>query len=155
MNAHTNGLADYITEYDANFLQVPNDFAPINNEKPPRNNCDTKTCSDGKELMDVWIINDLTILNGRVLGDLFGRKTFHGKLGSSCVDYFLASNGIMPYVSYLKVNLYTIYSDHSPVTLSLHLDNGFNPERLNYTFTKTEQKFKWDLLKAAILLPKH
>ena len=85
-NAHTNNLDDYIIDSDKDFLDLPKTFFPSSEKPPPRNNCDDKSCSDGKELMDLCISCDLQIVNGRKIGVLYGKKTYFGKLGSSCVD---------------------------------------------------------------------
>ena len=44
------------------------------------------------------------MLNGRVLGDMFGSYTCHAPNGSSTVDYVLVSNSILDQILYFRVS---------------------------------------------------
>jgi hypothetical protein len=59
-----------------------------------RQSRDTKIDHRGKELLDLCISNQLSILNGRVLGDMFGNYTCYTPNGASVVDYVLVSENI-------------------------------------------------------------
>ena len=55
-----------------------------------RNSEDMKIVNKrGKDFLDICRINDLSIVNGRTIGDIFGSYTCHRKRGSSVVDYLL------------------------------------------------------------------
>lgn len=45
----------------------------------------------------------MRVLNGIVLGDMFGRYTCHTQNGSSTVDYVLVSESIMDQILYFRV----------------------------------------------------
>jgi hypothetical protein len=49
----------------------------------------------GKELLNLCICNQIRILNGRVLGEMFGNYTCDTSNGSSVVDYVLVSENIL------------------------------------------------------------
>ena len=46
----------------------------------------------------------MRILNGRVIGDLFGKYTCHKSTGSSVVDYIILSEELLTSVLYFKVS---------------------------------------------------
>ena len=71
-NARTSTKPDFITSSGNDPLNIPVDMIP--DPPRPRNNIDTKQNSDCNELLDLAIANDLYILNGRTLGDIFGKK---------------------------------------------------------------------------------
>ena len=56
---------------------------------PKRNSHDKQITSRGKEFLDICKINDIIIVNGRKIGDIFGKFTCHEWNGSSLVDYML------------------------------------------------------------------
>ena len=59
-----------------------------------RNNNDKSTNSYTNTFMDIVSQTNLSIHNGRSLGDMFGEFTHVGYNGASTVDYFLASHTI-------------------------------------------------------------
>ena len=85
---------------------------------------------------------DLRILNGRTNGDTLGRPTYHGRNGTSVVDYIICDHEIFSeQPSYL--------SDHSQVvgwfkskvsTSPSHSDKQANLE----TLTKLPPQFIWE-----------
>ena len=128
-NARTSNLSDIIKHKNLpaqipNALDFPlefniNDNNTTNyNRLPDRNNTDTQTNTDGKQLIDLCIANELIILNGRTFGDLFGQKTFYSSRGSSCLDYFLTKTRMRSSINSLRILPYTRFSDHCPLILS-------------------------------------
>ena len=75
-NARIGREIDFIKEdkcgHDS-FVPLPNDYIPQN--LPTRNSRDTHTNSYKKPFLDVLTNNELHVLNGRTLGDLFGDFT--------------------------------------------------------------------------------
>ena len=65
--------------------------------------------------------NDLHILNGRTIGDLFGEFTCLQSGGASVVDYFIISSDCKQYVKYMSVLDFTCFSGHKPLMLALKL----------------------------------
>ena len=55
---------------------------------------DKGRCSRGKSLLELYIQSRLITLNGRSFGDTVGRFTTHCSLGSSVINYFIASEDI-------------------------------------------------------------
>ena len=66
------------------------------------------------------------ILNGRTLGDLQGKPTCFSPKGKSVVDYFICSQNIMPKIIKFHVNNLTVFSDHCPIELLVHLPHQAN-----------------------------
>ena len=77
--------------YDSDeFLPMPDDYIPDKNT--PRFSQDTKTNTYGTHFLNIIMNNQLTILNGRTLGDMTGNFTSVQKQGCSVVDYFQLCN---------------------------------------------------------------
>ena len=95
-----------------------------------RNSQDLKTINKrGHDFLDICRVNDLTIANGRVLGDLYGRYTCHQKRGSSVVDYLIAPHKALENVKQFKVGEYTpLLSDHTPIMATIGLDRNLSCE---------------------------
>ena len=62
----------------------------------------------------------LRILNGRTLGDLYGKFTCQKPTGASVVDYFIASEELLKDIIYFHVHPFLpIFSDcHSKISMS-------------------------------------
>ena len=45
----------------------------------------------GKEFLDICRINNIIVVNGRKIGDIFGKYTCHQKNGPSVVDYMVTT----------------------------------------------------------------
>jgi hypothetical protein len=58
----------------------------------------------GKNLLYYCISYQLRILNGRVLGDAFGKYTCFTPQGCSVVDYVIVSEGILDQILYFCIN---------------------------------------------------
>ena len=79
--------------YDSDeFLPMPDDNIP--DENTPRFSQDTKTNTYGTHFLNIIMNNQLTILNGRTLGDMTGNFTSVQKQGCSVVDYFAISQAL-------------------------------------------------------------
>ena len=78
----------------------------------------------GKEFLDICRANDLTIANGRVMGDVFGKYTCHQRLGSSVVDYLISPYKSMRNLLEFRVgDIQLLLSDHCPIMATIHLKN--------------------------------
>ena len=86
LNARTGSEKDFI-EYD----KFDETFGIENyNNQHLRNSEDQIINTRGKELLDLCKLNDFLIVNGRSIGDLFGKFTSHQWNGSSVSDYLLS-----------------------------------------------------------------
>ena len=84
-NARTGDMQETISEDDNAFLDVPEDYEA--DEQYTRQSQDSGTInSRGRSLLETCTALHLRILNGRIVGDLEGKKTcFHYS-----VDYVIA-----------------------------------------------------------------
>ena len=70
----------------------------------------------GRELLDFCKTNEFAIVNGRKVGDIFGRCTSHQYNGSSAIDYLLTAADGFDRISSFEVGDYVPWlSDHSPI----------------------------------------
>ena len=114
-NAQVGKADDFITPDP--FFNNMFDGCPTNSTQsiPPRNSEDTKSNSRGDELLDFCKNNEFAIVNGRKVGDLFGKYTSHQYNGSSAVDFVLTPIVEFEKISYLEVGDFTPWlSDHTP-----------------------------------------
>ena len=115
------GLKPCMIEQDANnFLPMPEDY--ISDHFKPRLSQDTASNHNGKKFTDLITNNQLTILNGRTLGDFVGNFTSIQWQGCSVIDYFAVSKQISSNVNYFKVQNFTEFSDHKPLSMELRIN---------------------------------
>ena len=113
----------------------------------PRNSEDMKLVNKrGKEFLDICRINDLTVANGRTLGDLFGKYTCHQKLGSSVVDYLMTPTKTLQNLLEFRVgDLHPLLSDHCPIVANIQLNKVLKCEEEQETqMLALPDKFIWD-----------
>ena len=98
----------------------------IKSTPPSRNSEDQKLVNKrGHDFLDLCRAHDLTIANGRTIGDLYGHYTCHQKRGSSVVDYLITPHKSIKNISTFKVGEYApLLSDHSPIMATLQLDRN-------------------------------
>lgn len=80
-----------------------------------RNSCDNMINNHGKTLIEFCKLFDFRILNGRTRGDSLGNFTFHGKNGSSTVDYIICDQNLFDKCVSFVVKQPTYLSDHSQI----------------------------------------
>ena len=90
-----------------------------------RNSEDMKLINHrGKEFLDICRSNDLTIANGRTMGDIFGKYTCHQKRGSSVVDYLITPYKSLPNLLEFRVgDIQPLLSDHCPIMATIALNS--------------------------------
>ena len=81
LNSRTGKYTDSVSQEGNNI--ITNDQSEYALSFNQRNSFD----NHGKRLLEICRSADLRILNGRVSGDSLGRATFHGRNGTSVVDY--------------------------------------------------------------------
>ncbi len=118
MNARTNKLKDFVSNDGSNHNQDTSDnsFQPLE-----RQNFDSIANNHGKKIIEICKNTDMRILNGRTIGDSVGRPTFHGKNGTSLVDYIICDQKLIPKVKHLVVKSPIYLSDHSQVITWINL----------------------------------
>ena len=102
-NARTAINLDVINDDTSEYLPLFESYK-LDNSTIKKQNHDTVLDTRGKELLDFCIGNQLRIVNGRCIGDLFGRFTCFNPLGQSTVDYLIASENIINQILYFKVS---------------------------------------------------
>ena len=71
-----------------------------------RFNRDKNITTRGKHLLEICTESKMRILNGRFLGDSVGNFTyFDPQGGCSVIDYMIASEDLLSYVTYFKIML--------------------------------------------------
>ena len=83
------------------------------------------------------------VINGRTLGDLCGKFTFHNHNGSSVTDLACTSGNLNKHVNFFKVLEPVWFSDHCPIQICLNITHSPGP----YVQDKTSisfQKFIWN-----------
>ena len=94
LNARTGSDTDFIINDDDGHIPLDPDYI-IDAKVRKRESEDSKVDERGKQLNEVCIASRLRILNGRTLGDLFGKFTCQKPTGASVVDYFIASEELL------------------------------------------------------------
>ena len=143
-NARTKTVCENIS-YDKSddFLGVENRLESI---PLSRNSEDMKLVNKrGNEFLDVCRINDLSIANGRITGDLFGKYTCHQKRGSSVVDYLLTPCRNLNNIVEFKVgeNL-PLLSDHCPITATIRMNHNLKVEEGHISMEPLPDSYIWD-----------
>ena len=111
-----------------------------------RNSLDEILTSRGKELIDICKINDIAIVNGRKIGDIFGKFTCHVWHGSSQIDYMLTPCDSFDNVICFEVGPFLPWlSDHCPVltTISTIIDKGKQDTSDKGLFDEILSKYIW------------
>ena len=124
-NARFSNLQDTVTF--SKYFSENNDIIdiPTNSDPniPTRNSSDTVNNTTGKTLIDLCIMSDLNIINGRKSGDLFGEKTCFRWNGSSLIDLVICSSSPFTTIGYLQVGEFLPWmTDHCPVSVSLNVN---------------------------------
>ena len=147
MNARTQTMADFITNENNDHIPTPPPelYEMDTVETRCRNNMDKGFNSYGPKLIDLCKTVPLRILNGRVLGDLFGKYTCFTPRGNSTVDYAAVSPRLFKSVRYFSISsLLPHLSDHSPIQLAVKINFVITNKQSNYTLFPKPKKVVWD-----------
>ena len=100
-------------------VDIPTNSGP---NIPLRNSKDIISSDRGEKLVNLCMMSDLHIVNGRKNGDLFGEKTCFRWNGSSLIDLVICSSSLFSSITFLQVGeLLPWMTDHCPVTISINL----------------------------------
>ena len=112
---------------------------------PPRNSEDNHSNARGEELLDFCMSNEFAIVNGRKIGDRFGKCTSHKYNGSSMVDCVLAPIGYLEKISHFKVGAFIPWlSDHTPIFSSVNLNTLIKEPEPEIPLHGRDQGYIWD-----------
>ena len=93
----------------------------VSHNKISRQSYDNKSNARGKELLDMCISSNLSILNGQTFGDYLGKFTCFQYNGNSVVDYCLVSDNLVHNILYFHVHDHNpLLSDHARISTKLY-----------------------------------
>ena len=95
-------------------------------------------------IMDLLIEYNLTVLNDRTPGDLFGAFTYVNYSGASTIDYFAVSPTLLHSSNYLQVDQLNEYSDHKPLFACFSFLKIPNSNDTTFNFATAPMPYKWD-----------
>ncbi|CAC5392082.1 unnamed protein product [Mytilus coruscus] len=152
-NARTGNLEDFIRNNDDDC----NYYVPVSEEyesdkiKQSRLSNDNKSCSRGKELLDMCISSQIRILYGRAFGDYQGKFTSYQYNGNSVIDYCLVTEDFIENVLYFHVDdpIHRL-SDHAKVSVRLLASVQVNCLKEN--LDDFPMKFKWETISPELFL---
>ena len=121
------------------------DVRQLNVEGKLRASMDPKVNSRGKKLLSMLSECNLSILNGNILGDVFGDLTCLTYNGASVVYYVITSGAVKAQVKSFKVLPMTTYSDHKPLLCSFKEHFSLSHiQVLTSLFEDAPKRPKWD-----------
>ncbi|CAC5395242.1 unnamed protein product [Mytilus coruscus] len=151
-NARTGNLEDFISNNDDDY----NDYVPVPEEyesnkiKQSRLSND-KSCSRGKELLNMCISSRIRILNGRTFGDYQGKFISYQYNGNSVIDYCLVSEDFIENVLYFHVDDQILrLSDQAKVSVRQLVSVQVNCLKEN--LDDFPLKFKWETISPELFL---
>lgn len=135
-NSRTGKYSDTVSQ-EGNSI-ITNDQSESAFQPAQRNSFDNLLNSHGKKLLEICKNLDLRIVNGRVNGDTLGRPTFHGKNGTSVIDYIICDQCTFLNVANFVVKQPSYLSDHSAIVAWLNLNTSL-PASETQTSTSTNR----------------
>ena len=128
-NGRTSNLNDCISKEGNSYI---NDPSHDSLQPKHRLNFDNNVNNHGLHLINLCKNTDMRILNGRTKGDSLGRPTFHGRNGTSTIDYIICDQEIFQSINCFVVKPPTYLSDHSQIITWIDIDTNLT-ENENYT----------------------
>ena len=146
-NSRTGKYSDTVSQEGNNVIS--NDQSETAFQPAHRNSFDNVINSHGKRLLEICKTLDLRIVNGRANGDTLGRPTFHGKNGTSVIDYVICDQFTLLNVNSFVVKQPSYLSDHSAIVAWLNVNNSLptnNTQTSNSTdrLTSLPRQFCWE-----------
>ncbi|CAB3994131.1 Hypothetical predicted protein [Paramuricea clavata] len=143
-NARTSKLEDFVSKEGNTFI---NDITETSFEPKTRDNFDSCVNNHGKSLIEICKNCNLRILNGRTLGDSFGKPTFHNKDGTSVVDYIICDQELTQTIKNFVVKPPTYLSDYSQIVTWINKTSPQNSTNHTTPSSKVYRlplQFVWD-----------
>ena len=165
MNARTANLSDYLDTSGNKYIDACHITSfcaqPLITAK--RVNTDHQSNTHGHNVIDLCKTCNLRILNGRKLGDSFGKPTFFSNEGCpSTIDYAIISDMYLHQVSSFTVKPQRSLSDHCQIITHIKTPSDVrtttNQNRLKEKLIKLLPNFHWSsesnvIFKAALNTP--
>ena len=110
----------------------------------PRVSYDTINDTRGTELLDICVGNSLRLLNGRIIGDSFGKFTRFTPNGCSSVEYVVASEKLLRQIPYFKVSPFIPNLSDAHCKLSWTLISKFQRTSCTHSYNTVPSQYFWD-----------
>jgi hypothetical protein len=130
-NARISNTPDYIVDDSNQYIPIHSDYL-IDKALLQRKNQDKILDARGKDLLDLCISNQLRVLNGRVLGAMFGSYTCDTPNGTCTVDYVLVSESILDQILYFRVSNFIPTLSDTHCKLEWGLLAKYKQENISY-----------------------
>ena len=133
-NSRTGKYSDTVSQ-EGNSI-ITNDQSESAFQPAQRNSFHNVLIGNGKKLLEICKNLDLRIVNGSVNGDTLGRPTFHGKNGTSVIDYIICDQ-----CTFLNVANFVVKQPsylHSAIVAWLNLNTSL-PANKSQTSTSTNR----------------
>ena len=101
-------------------------FIPVD-----RQSFDSTINNHGKRLIQICKSCNLRIINGRTKGDSLGKPTFHGKNGTSVVDYIICAQDLLETTNNFIVKAPTYLSDYSQIVTWIKTNSQYQTNSNN------------------------
>ncbi|KAL9982766.1 hypothetical protein ACROYT_G004864 [Oculina patagonica] len=121
-NSRTGKYSDTVSQEGKNI--ITNDQSESAFQTPQRNSFDNVLNNHGEKLLELCKNFDLRIVNGRVNGDTLGRPTFHGRNGTSVIDYIICDQSTFLNITGFVVKQPSYLSDHSAIAAWFNLSTN-------------------------------
>ena len=146
LNARTNSHSDFINVNTNNIDDDPIHHSDDHFLKLRNSEDLSRPCTRGSELLTMCRELDVLILNGRTVGDVFGKITCFRANGCSVVDYGICSNDFYGQISLFKVDtLIPWVSDHCPIAVTINTHSIWAPNKVsNDIMTDMSPQFIWN-----------
>ena len=144
-NARTSITQDFILDDGIQHDTLPQDFI-YDTDCSCRYSQDVKIvqCKYGRQLIDLSIASGLKILNGRTMGDSYGKYTCHSYNGSTVIDYVLADGVTLPQIRYFKVDeLIGDISDHCKISFGMAVSVLIMDSNVKQCPKRSVTKYRW------------
>ena len=130
-NSRTGKYSDTVS-HEGNSI-ITNDQSDSSFQTVERNSFDNVLNNNGKKLLEICKNLDLRIVNGRAKGDSLGRPTFHGKNGTSVIDYIICDQSTFINVDNFVVKQPSYLSDHSAIVAWLNINTSLSANEIQTT----------------------
>ena len=142
-NARTWSCLDFINNDNADHLPLYKNYC-TDHKVEARNNMDTTSDTRGKDLIELCIGNELRILSGRVLGDIYGNFTCFTPNGTSVVDFVIVSHSILDRILNFKISDFLGTLSDCHCKLSWSITAKYDVDQTNSTGDSMPVKYIWD-----------
>ena len=144
-NARTGNLVDFIPYLgEKHDTQNMNVHTQVNTQ---RRHPDHEINTHGQKLIEVCIENNLRIINGRCIGNSFGKCTFFTtKGGKSLIDYSIVSEFFFKNITCLRTKPMNYLSDHCLIITDISISEICEKEQLDlkYEWKNLPSIFLWN-----------